>query len=214
MADRSTIDLSQLDHAIRDLDTLGVKMRANGERAFWKFWAWWSHRRRKRWMEITVEGGEFFGKYWKRLEDQYTRKLDGQVVPAWGGVPRMQAQFVNTRKKIGLGWHRDKKTGKLVQNTRFGGNVQGRLRPSGGRIKQSSIMMKDTGNMRNSIYQEPLAVTRNYIHVGPSGVSEEYAKYQDEVRPVCFWQEPGDSQRAILEQKKEIEIAIREFANG
>ena len=70
-----------------------------------------------------AHGGTYRGVRWRWFSDQYTRKTDGAVVPAEGGVPRLRGDGV----------------------------VQGRLRPSGQRIDGGSNLLRDTGLLRTAV---------------------------------------------------------------
>ena len=67
-------------------------------------------------------GGSFRGVRWEWFTPQYHR-LDGMIVPAEGGVPKMKGK----------------------------GRVLGRLRHSGKRVKTTSSLMQDTGRLRTSL---------------------------------------------------------------
>lgn len=103
----------------------------------------------------AVHGGRARGVYWPPFAPQYVRKSDGVVVPAWGGVPRV----------------------------RGGGRVQPRKRPSGQPITPASLLVQDTGRLRQR-------AAREYVEVSPAslvfGTRLEYAPYQQELRPFLF----------------------------
>jgi len=48
----------------------------------------------------ATSGGTYRGVAWKPFAPQYTRK-DGTVVPAWGGVPRVRAGYIQKGKHKG-----------------------------------------------------------------------------------------------------------------
>lgn len=186
------IDLRELDDAIRDLERMTGKLM-DGRKPLGRFFSWWKLRRAQGWVQFKAStGGFFFGEKWEPMKPQYTRK-DGTEVPAWGGVPRVNKGFGLKRR---------------------GGSVKGKKRPSGQRVKASSVMMQDTGNMRNSMLGTPLELTKNHIRVGPHGVSEEYAGEQDAMRPFAFWQIPQDREKIVQEVLAHIDECKREFANG
>lgn len=157
----------------------------DGRKPFRAFYSGWGTRRRLIWNQIKVTGGNFLGVNWPGMKPQYTRKLDGETVPAWGGVPRMQAMFVKSRMSIGKGW-----TSKGVKRKTFGGNVQGKKRPSGTRVKASSIMMRDTGHMANAVLGSPELVEARRMVVSTKAI--DYAEEQDKVRHFMDWELPHD----------------------
>jgi hypothetical protein len=167
---------------------------------------------KKAWDAVRVTGGTFRGKVWARIEDQYTRKLDGVTVPAWGGVPRMQAQFIGSRKKIGLGWHQTATAVKwmdgkpvrgrriMEQNKNFGGNVKAKLRHGDVRVKQTDIMMRDTGNMRNDFFYAAKVKDEYRLRLEPSEGNLKYAERQNSLREFAFFTEKDAANfRAIAE---------------
>ena len=168
--------------ARRDLDRT-VREIMDASKPFRAFFSWWARLRGEAWSAVKASGGTFMGRRWPAMKAQYTRRTDGVTVPAWGGVPRIRA---GSRKrtiapKRGIGW------GESMTSVR--GVVSGRLRPSGRRVKQTSIMMQDTGSMRNAILAAPVHVGRDRLVIGPrrGGIGSEYAAHQDEMRPVVFW---------------------------
>lgn len=78
----------------------------------------------------AVAGGEYRGVTWPGFASQYTRK-DGTEVPAWGGVPRADGK----------------------------GSVKPRLRPSGQPVTPASLLVQDTGRLRQRAASEVLEIT-------------------------------------------------------
>lgn len=97
--------------------------------------------------KVKATGGSYRGVSWPGMKPQYRRKTDGVVVPAWGGVPRVRRPVVSQR----IRW----KNGKPLAGAKtFGGprTVQAKLRPSGQRVRQTSMMNADTRTLYNSLY--------------------------------------------------------------
>jgi len=103
-----------------------------------------------------ARGGVVRGQVWKGFADQYTRKTDGVVVPAEGGVQKVNIK----RTHIGFNLAADPESGWLGRGTPITraeaagyqrGTVQGKKRPSGQRVESSSILNQDTGRLRNEI---------------------------------------------------------------
>ena len=91
-------------------------------------------RRMQNWMRRVrtpkvSEAGRWLGNLWPRHKDQYTRKTDGAVVPAWGGTKKLSGR----------------------------GNVKGRLvgGTKGVRLKASSPQMRDTGALLQGWFTAP-----------------------------------------------------------
>jgi hypothetical protein len=133
-------------------------------------------------------GGTYRGVTWKRMADQYTRKTGRQVVPAWGGVPRIHAGWrkgkTNDAARPGL-----RSTGERMSQVR--GVVSGRLRPSGKRVKRSSALMQDSMQMRKTA-TSVLQRDRTLLRLGPQGAN--YAAAQNRRRPFLFFQIPEDAE--------------------
>lgn len=122
-------------------------------------------------------GGTYRGVTWKPFAPQYTRK-DGTVVPAWGGVARVRAGYIQKGKHKG------------ERMKRVSGVVKGRLRPSGTRVTKTSALMQDTMTLRT---RAALVVRRNrlLLQLGPQGV--RYAAHQHSLRPFLFFELPQDA---------------------
>lgn len=116
-------------------------------------------------LNARAEGGYVRGQWWEGFADQYTRKTDGVTVPAWGGVPKVKLGYRVIGRRLSLGTMSDRGRGRatyrgLRQTTPVlevelkgyrRGTVQGRLRPSGGRVTPQSILMVDRGRLRNAV---------------------------------------------------------------
>ena len=102
----------------------------------------------------AVRGGEYRGVRWAPFSPQYIR-ADGTVVPAWGGVPKVRGK----------------------------GRVKPRLRPSGKPVTPASLLMQDTGRLRQRAATEVVEVTPATLVFG---TRLEYAPYQDALRPFLF----------------------------
>lgn len=113
--------------------------------------------------QANRKGGTFRGVTWKWFADQYTRKTDGVVVPAQGGVPRL----------------------------RGGGLVRGRKRPSGTRVTASSSVMQDLGDLRRGA-ASVLQVLPGRMVIGTDSRVGERAQYLSRRRPFLFWYLPDD----------------------
>ncbi len=122
-------------------------------------------------------GGTYRGVTWKPFAPQYTRK-DGTVVPAWGGVRRVRAGYIQKGKHKG------------ERMSRVSGVVKGRLRPSGKRVTKSSALMQDTMTLRT---RAALVIRRNrfMMQLGPQGV--RYAAHQNSLRRLLFFDIPTDA---------------------
>lgn len=97
----------------------------------------------------TVEGGK-----WKPHKPQYTR-LDGTVVPAWGGVPRVDGR----------------------------GLVKGKRRnpASTARIRPDSVSGKDTGGLAQRLNSQSADIVGNTLWIGrnlPKYAGAIFGKYK------------------------------------
>lgn len=105
----------------------GTKQAINGKkitRAKWHSIAKHIHRNMKARVDSVFvknkKGGTHRGVTWDYFAPQYTRKTDGAVVPAWGGVKKLRGR----------------------------GKVKGRLRPSGSRVTSRASLLQDTNTLR------------------------------------------------------------------
>jgi len=191
-----------------------VKDSSDGRRPLFAFFSWWKLRVAEAWANVKATGGNFRGVAWPAMQPQYTRKTDGVTVPAWGGVPRLARGWRKFRIEGKPGRRGTRNAaGDPIRMRSTTGNVSGKLRPSGQRVKQSSTMMQDTGNMRNSIIGTPLALTNTMLTIGPKGAGEKYASEQHERRNVVFWaaEDPPKFEQVIGDYVSE---KCREFNSG
>jgi hypothetical protein len=126
---------------------------------------------------------------WPKAKPLYVRK-DGKVIPPWGGVPRVSA-----------GWKK-MKGGAMARHSKVTGNVRGRKRPSGARIKPEDIMMEDTQHMIRE-FTDDVKLSPDH-KMGWLGTARTYARRQASRRP---WERATPRDRAAL-----VEIAEQEFA--
>lgn len=103
----------------------------------------------------AVRGGSARGVVWPPFAPQYIRKTDGVVVPAWGGVPKLRGK----------------------------GMVKPRKRPSGQPVTPASLLVQDTGRLRQRAATEVVEVSPASLVFG---TRLEYAPYQQELRPYLF----------------------------
>lgn len=115
-----------LDVHFDDSDWKRVRAQVNSRTTDWRPAA----RRIHAEMRVRVDsvfarnsqGGSHRGITWDYFADQYTRKTDGAVVPAWGGVQKLRGDGV----------------------------VLGRLRPSGQRVSLGDAIGQDTVHLRRA----------------------------------------------------------------
>lgn len=105
-------------------------------------------------------GGTSRGVRWKYFAPMYTRK-DGTVVPAWGGIKKARGK----------------------------GNVLGRIRRPGVRLKQGDALLDSTSTLKGRATLTQRIDGRS-ITMGPGGLV--YAAYQDRMRPFLFFETPKD----------------------
>lgn len=172
MTQALTIDDAKVQRMLR-----GVDLAAYNPDAAWAEGAQYMRVRTDSMFRHLRRGGTHRGVTWKDWAPQYTRK-DGTVVPAWGGVPRVRAGYIQSGKHKG------------ERMSRVSGKVKGRLRPSGKRVTQSSALMQDTMTMRG---RAALVVrrNRNMLQLGPQGVN--YAHDQNKRRQFLFFEIPPDA---------------------
>jgi len=118
-------------------------------------------------------GGSARGVTWPPFKEQYTRKIDGAVVPAWGGVSRVRPAWKPPGEKRGP----------------VRGNVLGKKRPSGRRMARGANLMQDTGTLRAQRAQLQ-SLTAAGIRFGPTVV---YAARQNAMRPFSYFEIPKDA---------------------
>lgn len=102
----------------------------------------------------AIRGGESRGVQWAPFAPQYTRS-DGSVIPIWGGVERVD------------------KTAE----------VQPKQRPSGRPYTPASLLVQDTGRLRQRAATEVVEISPASLVFG---TRLEYAGFQDALRPFLF----------------------------
>lgn len=142
----------------RRLDDLQEKGR--NARPIWRRFAQYMRVRTDQTFKRLRTGGSFRGVTWDYFAPQYTRKTDGVQVPAWGGVPKLYG----------------------------GGNVLGRLRPSGARLAYGDALMQDTGTLRT---RAALVLSLRHDHL-IMGTNLKYAPRQQRLRRFLFFETPRD----------------------
>lgn len=161
------VDTRQVDQALR---TLGTRA-ADGRVPLGRFYSGFRARVLTAWNHMGPEGGMFRGVFrWPPTADQYTRKTDGQTVPVYGGVPRIQRGFRKARvwasniatKKT---QRRGVSTGERMART--SGNVSGKLRKSNTRWTRKSRQLQDTGSLRDWLLPgRPSHLTKTLLRLG------------------------------------------------
>lgn len=119
-------------------------------------------------LNAKATGGTVRGEQWDGFSDQYTRKTDGVTVPAWGGVPKVKLKYTSIGRRLSFDTYGNRgglrggrhtfrglrRTTPVLQIELDGysrGQVQGKKRPSGQRVTESSRLNEDTGRLRNAI---------------------------------------------------------------
>lgn len=138
-----TVDKSQLDARLNE-----VARKISDVRPVLTHWATEEGAERgKKWNEMSfgrlyASAAMFLGEIpWQKVPPMRVRKNGGRV-PPFGGVPR-----------IALGMR--KVAGTMVKMKRITGNVLGRKRKSGARLKASDVVGKDTHTMYKQFVREP-----------------------------------------------------------
>ena len=132
--------------------------RKAGRKAIERFHDWFANECANAWKAITIAGGMFRGVFWPPMKPQYTRK-DGTVVPPEGGTPRVDGK----------------------------GSVKPKRSPSGQPITQTSVLVQDTGNLRNDFLLMPKAKDDKRLLLEPSPGTLKYAEEQHKRRPWAFF---------------------------
>ena len=129
-------------------------------------------------------GGTYRGVTWPPYADQYTRKTDGTVVPAHGGVKKLRGR----------------------------GNVKGRKRPSGRRITSSSNLLRDTGTLAAAAGTAwRFENKRHRLIMSTEGPAKTYAPKQARTRRFLFFVIPDDRKKFVEISNK---IHRSEFRKG
>ncbi len=159
------------------LDALGERAK-DGRVPLKRWFGWYGNMLADMFTRIGrgSSGGSMRGVTWSPFANQYRRKTDGVLVPAWGGVSKMRRRIVG-------------KPGHLrLAALQKGDMVKGRKRQRG-RVRSDSWLMRDTGRMFGETRQRPLALDANHLRIGPT---VEYAEYQNKWRPFLFIYPPQD----------------------
>lgn len=112
-------------------------------------------------------------------------------------LAREVGDFSDVLGKFFLAWAR-RVNDKWDQVKMGGGTFRGvvwkgvspdyKRRPSGAPVTAEQILLKDTGNLRNSITENPTRLEKFELVVGPKGVPLKYAAAQNDVRSYAHWQ--------------------------
>lgn len=146
-----------------------------------RFYEGWKAERSLKWGQMRASrGGAYFGKRWAPMQDQYTRQTDGVTVPAWGGVTKLQGK----------------------------GKVKAKKRPSGQRVSKNSVLMQDTGAMRNSWLGSRPHIDENVLSIGLGAL--EYTKHQEKRRRFAFWAR-NDERMLANEVQREVDEIVARF---
>lgn len=104
-------------------------------------------------------GGKIAGRRFKGMAPQYVRE-DGTVVPAWGGVERVDGK----------------------------GTVKGRKRPSGQRVTRYSVVNKDTGAFFSALLaKQARIIAKNVLQIGGASNLPPHAPYLLALRDFIRW---------------------------
>ena len=170
-------------------------------------------RKRKDWSAMTYgrlyASAQYFersvqGSVWRKVSPQYTRKTDGAVIPPWGGVKRIERGYEHVASDI--------KTKRAVYGraSKVRGTVAGRKRPSGQRVKPTSIVGQDTGKMMREF------TTRYLVAADTRSVKlytvVDYADAQNELRPFNLLG-PEAQKRFYVAVERQVNAAVAK-ANG
>lgn len=154
-------------------------------------------------------GGTYRGVTWPYFKFQRIRKTDGKIIPAWGGVPRLDREkYAGTKgarmSEMGS-WstHTLGRPGRSAtpykRGTRSTLNeplVRGRLRPSGKRLQDGDVLMQDTRTMHNSVVVN-WGIARVTDRKAEFGTGLRYAAKQQAMRAYLFFERGVDSKRLI-----------------
>ena len=132
---------SSLKVSLDDSDWIRVREKIQNDAADWRPAGKKIHQdmivRTDSMFSANRMGGTHRGETWAYFADQYTRKTDGVVVPAWGGVQKLRGR----------------------------GKVKGRLRPSGSRVSFGDSVGQDIGHLRRAALISR-RLTRNALIMG------------------------------------------------
>lgn len=110
-----TLDTHEVRAALETLERRGGDVRV-----VWRRFLQYMRVQTALTFQALRTGGVYRGVRWSYFAPQYTRKTDGVVVPAWGGVPKIRGT----------------------------GLVLGRLRPSRTRVRQGDAILDDTSTLK------------------------------------------------------------------
>lgn len=179
-----------------------------GPQALRVFYAAWKLIVIQAWDKMRAsEGGDFRGKNWPRMNDQYTRVTDGATVPWWGGVPRIRPAWLPAGLRTGneraQGLVLGKKTSAAPFGTRsaphYPTNPDLRGKPT------SILLASGTGQLRSAFLADQINMpTPTRIIIGAN--TPAYAERQHKRRPLFFWAQ-GDGpllKRCVTEEVRKI----------
>lgn len=192
------VDTRQLDAALARFG----ERAADGRTPLKRFYAVFKARCPQAIGQVRATGGMYRGKAFPKLADQYTRKTDGVTVPAWGGVPRVAKGFRKATK-----WSDTQRRGVSTgeRMAKVGGNVSGRLRGDGQRVKASSPQMNATGRLLKRLFPQRADITRQRLQLGAD--APDYYESLAKERPVLFFT-PEDQ----AELNRQAEVYFGELA--
>lgn len=161
--------MNQVDASQAELKIKGIEIKAPAQaRMILLRFAAYMMQQTGMTFRALSHGGTYRGVTWKPFAKQYTRKTDGVTVPAWGGVAKLRGQGV----------------------------VQGRKRPSGQWVTQTSNLMRDTGIMAAAAGSSWRFENQNHrIIMSTEGPAKKYAPRQQALRPFLFFHLPNDLTR-------------------
>jgi len=132
--------------------------------------------------EALYEGPRpFRGVMWPQIEPQYIRKTGPEAdrrVPPWGDVDRIAGAVNWNSSDIATGKKRFKREAEVE------GKVRGKLRKSGGRVKRTSMVGRDTNEMVREFARNPV-LSPDHKSVTLS-TNQPYAPRFNKKRPFAF----------------------------
>lgn len=160
MPDDLTIELTNGPQIQRVLDRLGAEV-ADGTKVLQQLDRITRADIQREMSKAKATGGVVRGRKQKGFADQYTRKTDGVTVPAWGGVKKLHSP----------------------------GNVKGRKRPSGKRVKKTSILNQDTGAFAAALLASRAQIVDKgrMLIIGGKNLLPSYAEHILKLRPLLYW---------------------------
>lgn len=153
------------DGQLRRLQVKVGRKLADPRPALVKFHAYMLGRTARTFRALGRGGGRFRGVSWANWAHQYTRRTDGAIVPAWGGVRKLRGR----------------------------GAVKGRLRPSGTRVTAGSQLLRDTGRLAAAAgTTRRWGAGGKSLYMTTANVA--YGAAQQARRPFLFFEVPQDAQ--------------------